>query len=139
MDSKFEKNKFESSISELKKKSFVSAADIESYGKLEVLQLSVKNEGYKIAYVMSAHRTVTNITSTNMMKQNLNVFSFEIANYCCIVNKFFTFPYDKYQTLSLSIIYYFIMHEYEIFYTYIPYSYTNSFVCLLDMVINILI
>ncbi|XP_026332135.1 acyl-CoA synthetase short-chain family member 3, mitochondrial [Hyposmocoma kahamanoa] len=31
-DSKFDKNKFESSISELKKKSFVSAADIDSYG-----------------------------------------------------------------------------------------------------------
>lgn len=31
--SKIEKNKFESSISELKKKSFVSAADIENYGK----------------------------------------------------------------------------------------------------------
>lgn len=30
---KIEKNKFESSISELKKKTFVSAADIESYGK----------------------------------------------------------------------------------------------------------
>lgn len=34
VDSKFDKNKFESSISELKKKTFVSAADIESYGKL---------------------------------------------------------------------------------------------------------
>lgn len=36
VDSKFDKNKFESSISELKKKSFVSAADIDSYGKLSV-------------------------------------------------------------------------------------------------------
>lgn len=31
---KLEKNKFESSISELKKKTFVSQADIQSYGKL---------------------------------------------------------------------------------------------------------
>lgn len=30
---KLEKNKFESSISELKKKTFVSQADIQSYGK----------------------------------------------------------------------------------------------------------
>lgn len=32
-DGKSEKNKFESSISELKKKTFVTAADIESYSK----------------------------------------------------------------------------------------------------------
>lgn len=41
VDSKFEKNKFESSISELKKKTFVSAADIESYGKLSAFHHKV--------------------------------------------------------------------------------------------------
>lgn len=59
VDSKFEKNKFEASISELKKKSFVSAADIESYGKLERSTAIIrKNEGYKIANITSTHLTV---------------------------------------------------------------------------------
>lgn len=35
---KLEKNKFESSISELKKKTFVSYADIESYGEFDFFQ-----------------------------------------------------------------------------------------------------
>lgn len=53
VDSKFQKNKFESSISELKKKSFVSAADIESYGKLCVShhKVSYNNNSYKKRWV----------------------------------------------------------------------------------------
>lgn len=48
VDSKFEKNKFESSISELKKKTFVSAADVDSYGKLCVCR-------HEVSYYNNSH------------------------------------------------------------------------------------